>query len=63
MGNRIRKLYVSILVLLATLMIPVVVIAAGKEIIILHTNDIHCGVTDNLGIDKVSQYKKDLKKQ
>ena len=63
MGNRIRKLYVSILVLLATLMIPVVVMAAGKEIIILHTNDIHCGVTDNLGIDKVSQYKKDLKKQ
>ena len=55
MGNRIRKLYVSILVLLATLMIPVVVIAAGKEIIILHTKDIHCEVTDNLGIDKVKK--------
>ena len=63
MANRIRKLYFSILILLATLMIPVVVIAAGKEIIILHTNDIHCGITDNLCIDKVSQYKKDLKKQ
>ena len=63
MANRIRKLYFSILILLATLMIPVVVMAAGKEIIILHTNDIHCGITDNLGIDKVSQYKKDLKKQ
>jgi len=44
-------------------MIPVVVLAAGKDIIILHTNDIHCGITDNLCIDKVSQYKKDLKKQ
>ena len=63
MANRIRKLYFSILILLATLMIPVVVMAAGKEIIILHTNDIHCGITDNLCIDKVSQYKKDLKKQ
>ena len=63
MANHIRKLYFSILILLATLMIPVVVMAAGKEIIILHTNDIHCGITDNLCIDKVSQYKKDLKKQ
>lgn len=49
--------------MLVTLLLPVVVLAAGKEIIILHTNDIHCGITDNLGIDKVSQYKKDLKKQ
>ena len=37
--------------------------AEGKEIIILHTNDIHCGVNDNLCIDKVSQYKKDLQKK
>ena len=49
--------------MLVTLLLPVAVLAAGKEIIILHTNDIHCGITDNLGIDKVSQYKKDLKKQ
>ena len=58
-----RKLYCTILTLLVTLMIPVVVLAAGREIIILHTNDIHCGITDNLGMDKVSQFKKDLKKQ
>ena len=63
MTKNLRKLYCSILTLLLTLMIPLVVLAAGKEIIILHTNDIHCGITDNLGIDKVSQYKKDLKKQ
>ena len=58
-----KKFYSAALAMLVTLLLPVVVLAAGKEIIILHTNDIHCGITDNLGIDKVSQYKKDLKKQ
>lgn len=32
----------------------------AREIIILHTNDIHCGVEDNLGLAKIAQYKKDL---
>ena len=63
MSKNLRKLYGTVLTLLVTLLIPVAVLAAGKEIIILHTNDIHCGITDNLGIDKVAQYKKDLKKQ
>ena len=63
MARNLRKLYCTVLTLLVTLLIPVAVLAAGKEIIILHTNDIHCGITDNLGIDKVSQYKKDMKKQ
>ena len=63
MTRNLRKLYSAALAMLVTLLLPVVVLAAGKEIIILHTNDIHCGVADNLGIDKVSQYKKDLKKQ
>jgi 2',3'-cyclic-nucleotide 2'-phosphodiesterase (5'-nucleotidase family) len=63
MSKNLRKLYGTVLTLLITLLIPVAVLAAGKEIIILHTNDIHCGITDNLGIDKVAQYKKDLKKQ
>ncbi len=63
MTKNLRKLYCTALTLLATLLIPVAVLAAGKEIIILHTNDVHCGITDNMGIDKVAQYKKDLKKQ
>ena len=63
MTKNMKKLYGAALAMLVTLLLPVVVLAAGKEIIILHTNDIHCGITDNLGIDKVSQYKKDLKKQ
>ena len=63
MTRNLKKLYSAALAMLVTLLLPVAVLAAGKEIIILHTNDIHCGITDNLGIDKVSQYKKDLKKQ
>ena len=63
MTKNMKKLYSAALAMLVTLLLPVVVLAAGKDIIILHTNDIHCGITDNLGIDKVSQYKKDLKKQ
>ena len=63
MTRNLRKMYSAALAMLVTLLLPVAVLAAGKEIIILHTNDIHCGITDNLGIDKVSQYKKDLKKQ
>ena len=63
MIKNMKKFYSAALAMLVTLLLPVVVLAAGKEIIILHTNDIHCGITDNLSIDKVSQYKKDLKKQ
>ena len=31
--------------------------AADKEIVILHTNDMHCGVNDNLGLATVAQMK------
>jgi len=58
-----RKLHCIILTLLFCLLLPLTALAAGKEIIILHTNDIHCGVSSNLCIDKVSQYKKDLQKE
>ena len=32
------------------------------DLVILHTNDVHCGVAANLGYAKVAQYKKDLMK-
>ena len=28
-----------------------------KDIIILYTNDVHCGIEDNLGYTKLAQYK------
>ena len=36
--------------------------ALAADVVILHTNDIHCGVSDNVGVARLSQYKKDLKK-
>lgn len=41
--------------------LPVAVFAA-EPIVILHTNDVHCGVEDNLGLDKIAQYKIDLQR-
>ena len=63
MNKTINKLHNMILALLFCLLLPLTALAAGKEIIILHTNDIHCGVSDNLHLEKVSQYKKDLQKE
>lgn len=62
MNKITSKLHCVILTLLFCLLLPLTALTAGKEIIILHTNDIHCGVSNNLCIDKVSQYKKDLQK-
>lgn len=36
--------------------------AAFADLVVLHTNDVHCGVASNLGYAKVAQYKKDLMK-
>jgi len=43
-----------------TTAMPYVGWAADKDIVILHTNDIHCGVNDNLGFATVAQIKKDM---
>ena len=42
-----------------TLAAPLFTWAADKEIVILHTNDMHCGINDNLGLATVAQMKKD----
>ena len=33
-----------------------------NDIIILHTNDVHCGITDQIGYDGLMLYKKELQK-
>ena len=35
----------------------------NKDIIIIHTNDVHCGVQDNIGYDGLMLYKKQLEKK
>ena len=42
-----------------TLAAPLFTWAADKEIVILHTNDMHCGINDNLGLATAAQMKKD----
>ncbi|WP_405378476.1 bifunctional metallophosphatase/5'-nucleotidase [Phascolarctobacterium sp.] len=54
----LKKLFVISMAVASTTMLPL--LAMAKDIVILHTNDIHCGVEDNLGMAKLSQLKKDL---
>ena len=35
---------------------------ADKDIVILYTSDVHCGIDNNLGYDSLSAYKKELEK-
>ena len=35
----------------------------SDDIVILHTNDVHCGVTDTIGYDGLMLYKKQLQKK
>ena len=42
-----------------TLISPLLLWAAQQDIIILHTNDMHCGVNDNIGLAGVAQLKKE----
>ena len=60
MANYVRRTCFLLLTMLFTLAAPLMALA--EDIIILHTNDIHCGILDNVGFPHLSQYKKDLKK-
>ena len=61
MKNIGRKIYAGFIFAFLIFSLPLSVWA--EKIIILHTNDIHCGVEDHLGLAKVAQYKKDLLKE
>lgn len=39
------------------------VFAADQDIIILHTNDVHCGIEDGIGYSGVALYKKQMEAQ
>ena len=60
MANYVRRTCFLLLTMLFTLAAPLMALA--EDIIILHTNDIHCGILDNVGFPHLSQYKKDLQK-
>ena len=61
MKHRLGRFFSFVLAAAFTLALSASALAA--DVAILHTNDIHCGVEDNVGVARLSQYKKDLKKQ
>lgn len=58
-----RNLAALLLAAALTLISPLLLWAARQDIIILHTNDIHCGVNDNIGLAGVAQMKKEAQAQ
>ena len=52
----IRKLAASVVLALA---MP---LCSYADVVILHTNDTHCGIDRNLGFAKVAEYKKEMAK-
>lgn len=58
-----RKILLTFFTIFGMFVMPLFGWTADKDIIILHTNDIHCGIEDNLGFARLSQYRKDLQKQ
>ncbi len=55
----IKNLF-QLLVITCYLCFAPIAFSAEKNLIVLHTNDIHCGVEDNLGLAKLAAYKKQL---
>lgn len=65
-GNRKRKALSLLLTLLMALSLMLGIsftsMAADQDIVVLYTNDVHCGVDDNIGYAGLALYKKEMKK-
>ena len=58
-----KKLFLILLLAVSFLFISCAEKSQDNDIVILFTNDIHCGVDDNIGYAKVAAYKKQLLEQ
>ena len=56
-----KKLFASLL-LLAVLIVPAFAAVPDKDIVILFTNDVHCGVDDVIGYAGLEYYKHEMQK-
>lgn len=54
---------IFLLTLLLTVALPLLAFAAEHDIIILHTNDVHCGVNDNLTYAGLAAIKKEAQRE
>lgn len=59
MKNFWKKISLFLVTSALTLSAPLMAWALEHDIVILHTNDIHCGINDNLGFSGLAQLKKD----
>ena len=65
----LRSLFLAIVLTTVTVMGlpltggPVTALAADKDIVVLYTNDVHCGVDDNIGYAGLALYKKEMQQQ
>lgn len=57
--NKLRRNVICFLIAAALTLLMQLTAWAGQEIIILHTNDIHCGAEDNIGLAGVARLKRE----
>lgn len=58
----LKHLCIAFIWIVVSILYPQLGLTADQDIIILHTNDIHCSVNENVGMTKVSWLKNSLKK-
>lgn len=64
MKSRFFSVFLAVLMVLSlTTGISVTSLAADKDIVVLYTNDIHCGIDDNIGYAGLALYKKEMQEQ
>ena len=60
MKTKLRRLLSS---LAAAAFVAALPLTVSADAVILHTNDIHCGIAKNIHIAAVAQYKHDLQQE
>ncbi len=62
--QRVKPVFLTMaLVLVTTLGIGFTALAADQDIVVLYTNDVHCGVDDNIGYAGLALYEKEMQAQ
>jgi 5'-nucleotidase/UDP-sugar diphosphatase len=59
MKKFLKKTSLFLVTAAMTVSAPLMAWALEHDIVILHTNDIHCGINDNIGFAGLAQIKKD----
>lgn len=64
MKRRFLSLWLSLLMVLSlTTGMSITSLAADKDIVVLYTNDVHCGIDENIGYAGLALYKKEMQAQ